>query len=111
MVSSKQPRDRPPFKDITNSTQEQSTIDDPRERKRQHERERYARMPEDQKQALLKKRRKHHQQKKVAAPLNGQLQSRSNTLPNGQIKLMHGVHPGPTNPTSAKGAYSHKSRY
>lgn len=63
MSSSEQPGCRTPFKDISNTTNNESEpttsglqpdATDPKERKRQRAREVYANMPQDQKEKLLK---------------------------------------------------------
>ncbi|CAD6205076.1 unnamed protein product [Miscanthus lutarioriparius] len=76
MSSSEQPRCRTPFKDISNTTNNESEpttsgvqpdATDPKERKRQREREVYANMPQDQKEKSLKKRRENYHRRKSQA--------------------------------------------
>ncbi|WVZ78423.1 hypothetical protein U9M48_026135 [Paspalum notatum var. saurae] len=98
MAPSTKHSDRAPLNDITDNNTEQPQIDDPRERKRQRDREKYAQMPEQQKQALLQKRREHWQQKKAAKAqpqssggaditnVSEALQSSSNTPPTDPVE-------------------------
>ena len=71
-----------PFRDLTNtintinvgghttSNAQQPQLLDPKERKRQRDRDRYAQMSVERKEELLKKRREARQQKKVATISN-----------------------------------------
>ncbi len=123
MAPPKQPRGHTPFKDITNTTRsrtglqtlcsvhgsttsEQPPSIDPRERKRQQDRERYAQMPEHKKQALLNKRREDYHKKKAAATVISQLQPQIHNGSGGHMGSIQSMLPRVTNMASGKGNFS-----
>ncbi|KAJ1294109.1 hypothetical protein BS78_01G120900 [Paspalum vaginatum] len=76
MASSEQSGERPALGDLTNSiitnghpvpSSSQTTLVDPKERRKQKDREKYARMDINKKEEFLKKRREVHQKRKVGA--------------------------------------------
>lgn len=101
MSPSNKRRDHAPLKEITNTNVEQSPVDDPRERKRQRDRERYAQMPKHKKQALLQRQCEQRQQKKAARNITSQVQPQSG----GCIELVHDSTPNMTHTFGATGAY------
>lgn len=117
MAPKKQPKGCPPFKDITNTTRADVNTDsaeptiseekppqvDSRQRKLQRKRElareKYAQMPDDEKQALLQKQHEYRQKKKAASNISNQVQ--------------HQVIATPvvTNMGGSKGASPHQTPY